>query len=56
MRGARLSMDEEFWVEMHTHFTDDEIVELGVCIGAWLALGRLQWVLDVDGPCRVPLP
>ena len=49
-----LAMDDAFWKDMHAHFTDDEIVELGVCVGAWLAFGRLQRVLDVDGGCRVP--
>jgi alkylhydroperoxidase family enzyme len=51
-----LAMDEDFWWEMHAHFSDDEIVELGVCVGAWLAFGRLQRVLDVDGACRIPIP
>lgn len=50
-----LSMDDDFWREMHANFTDDEIAELGVCVGAWLAFGRLQRVLDVDGACRVPV-
>jgi alkylhydroperoxidase family enzyme len=50
------AMDDDFWAQMHAHFTDDEIVELGICVGGWLASGRLQRVLDVDGACRVPLP
>jgi alkylhydroperoxidase family enzyme len=49
-----LSMDEEFWAELHRHFTDDELVDLALCVGSWLALGRFNQVFDIDGACRVP--
>lgn len=48
-----LSMDDAFWERMHASFTDDEIVELGLCVGSWIAFGRLQRVLGVDA-CRLP--
>jgi hypothetical protein len=35
-------------------FTDAEILDLTVCIGAWIALGRTLHVLGVDGYCRIP--
>ena len=51
-----LSLDDAFWSRMHAAFTDDEIVELTLCIGAWMSFGRLARVLDLDGACRVPPP
>ena len=49
-----LNMDDDLWARLHACFTDDELVELGLCVGSWLALGRLNRVFDVDGVCRVP--
>jgi alkylhydroperoxidase family enzyme len=49
-----LGMDEDFWAELHRHFTDDELVDLALCVGSWLALGRFNQVFDIDGACRVP--
>lgn len=51
-----LAMDDAFWSRMRAAFSDAEIVELGVCVGMWLSQGRLNRVLDIDGPCRVPTP
>jgi len=48
------NMDDPFWDRLHAAFTDDELVELGLCVGSWVALGRLNQVFDVDGGCRVP--
>jgi alkylhydroperoxidase family enzyme len=50
-----LGMDDAFWSRLHAAFTDDELVDLGLCVGAWIAFGRLNRVFDVDGACRVPL-
>lgn len=41
------------WDELHACFSDDEIVELTLAVGAWIAFGRLNQVLDIDGGCRV---
>ena len=49
-----LAMDDDLWVRLHAAFTDDELVELGLCVGSWLAFGRLNRVFDVDGLCRIP--
>ncbi len=40
----------------HRNFTDDELVDLALCVGSWLALGRFNQVFDIDGACRVPSP
>ncbi len=50
-----LSIDDAMWTELRSAYTDDELVELAVCVGAWIASGRLQRVFDIDGACRVPL-
>ena len=49
-----LNMDDAFWERLHAAFSDDELVELGLCVGSWLAFGRLNRVFDVDGACRIP--
>lgn len=46
-------MDDDLWNRLHAAFTDDELVELGLCVGSWLAFGRLNRVFDVDGVCRI---
>jgi alkylhydroperoxidase family enzyme len=49
-----LGMDAAFWDRLHAHFSDDELVDLALCVGSWLALGRFNQVFDIDGACRVP--
>jgi len=49
-----LRMDDQLWEQLHAVFEDDELVELGLCVGSWLAFGRLNRVFDVDGACRIP--
>jgi len=48
------SMDAAFWARCHAAYTDDELVDLALCVGSWLALGRFNQVFDIDGACRVP--
>lgn len=40
--------DESFWARIHAHFTDEEIVDLTVSIGSWIAAGRFMHVLEID--------
>jgi alkylhydroperoxidase family enzyme len=49
-----LGMDDAFWVRLHAHYSDDELVDLALCVASWLALGRFNQVFDIDGACRVP--
>ena len=49
-----LGMDAAFWDRCHDVYTDDELVDLALCVGSWLALGRFNQVFDIDGACRVP--
>jgi alkylhydroperoxidase family enzyme len=50
-----LGMDDAFWERLHAAFSDDELVQLGLCAGSWLAFGRLNRVFGVDEACRIPL-
>ena len=47
-------LDDEFWTRMKAHYTDREIVELSMCLGSWLAFGRLNHVLGLDAACVLP--
>ncbi|GEE03859.1 carboxymuconolactone decarboxylase [Gordonia spumicola] len=47
-------IDDEFWERMRASYTDREIVELSICIGSWLAFGRLNRVLGLDAVCVLP--
>ena len=49
-----LAMGDELWERLHDNFSDDELVDLALCVGSWLALGRFNQVFDIDGGCRVP--
>ncbi|MBF6182490.1 carboxymuconolactone decarboxylase family protein [Nocardia otitidiscaviarum] len=48
------NLDDEFWARMTRHYTQAEIVELSMCIGSWLAFGRLNHVLGLDAVCVLP--
>ncbi len=39
---------------MTAHYNQREIVELSMCIGSWLAFGRLNHVLGLDTACVLP--
>ena len=43
--------DEAFWTRMHATFAPAEVVDLTLAIGAWLALGRVTHVLELDTVC-----
>jgi hypothetical protein len=39
---------------MFAHYTQAEVVELTMCLGSWLAFGRLNRVLGLDVACVLP--
>jgi alkylhydroperoxidase family enzyme len=41
------SMDEAFMRALRGHFTDAEIIELGLVTGAFITLGRLHRAFDI---------
>ena len=47
-------LDDEFWKRMTAHYSQREIVELSMCLGSWLAFGRLNHVLGLDTQCVLP--
>jgi alkylhydroperoxidase family enzyme len=47
-------IDDEFWERMLGAYSQAEIVELTMCLGSWLAFGRLNHVLGIDAVCVLP--
>ncbi|WP_067721854.1 carboxymuconolactone decarboxylase family protein [Nocardia yamanashiensis] len=48
------SLDDTFFERMLKHYTQTEVVELSMCLGSWLAFGRLNHVLGLDAVCVLP--
>ena len=48
-----LNLDDDFFARMHAEYSDAEILDLTVCIGSWIALGRTMSVLGIDSTCRI---
>ena len=47
-------LDDEFWTRMFARYTQAEVVELTMCLGAWLSFGRLNRVFGLDAACVLP--
>ncbi|PYE20791.1 AhpD family alkylhydroperoxidase [Williamsia limnetica] len=47
-------LDEDFWSRMTAEYSQNHIVELSMCLGSWLAFGRLNHVLGIDSICVLP--
>jgi len=47
-------LDDDFWARMKQHYSDREVVELTMCLGSWIAFGRLNRVLGLDEACVLP--
>jgi len=47
-------LDQAFWDRMRAHYDQREVVELSMCLGSWLAFGRLNHVLGLDRICTLP--
>lgn len=50
-----LRVDDEFWARLRSHYSDAEIVDLGICCALWLGAGRTMRVLDVAQTCSLLL-
>ena len=50
------SLDDSAFARLHAAFTDAEILDLTVCVGGWLALGRTLHVLGIDDYCPLAGP
>ena len=51
---AHRDIDDAFFARLRAAYSDAEILDLTVCIGAWIALGRTLHVLGIDSYCRIP--
>ena len=43
-------LDDGFFAELRGHFTDPEIIELGLVTGQFIGFGRLIAALDLENP------
>ncbi len=51
-----LNIDDAFFGRLRGAFSDAEILDLTICIGEYLAFGRLTQVLKLDVECALPAP
>lgn len=42
------ALDDDFWTRLRAHYSDEEIVDLSLCLVVFLGLGRLLAVLEID--------
>ena len=42
------SIDDSFFEELHRHFSDAQILELGMLMGQFIGVGRMLMVLDLE--------
>lgn len=54
LNPAPLPHDTEFWIRARSAFRDEEIADLVISIGAWIAGGRVLHVLGLDTVCAAP--
>jgi alkylhydroperoxidase family enzyme len=47
-------IDADLWSRLHGHYTQAELVELSMCLGSWIAFGRLNHVFGLDSACTLP--
>lgn len=52
--GLEPGVDPEFWDRMFAHYSQAEVVELAMCLGSWIAFGRLNRVFGLDVACVLP--
>jgi len=43
-------LDDRLFAELRAHFTDPEIIELGLVTGQFIGFGRLIAALDLENP------
>jgi alkylhydroperoxidase family enzyme len=43
-------LDDALFLELRSHFTDPEIIELGMVTGQFIGFGRLLAALDLENP------
>jgi alkylhydroperoxidase family enzyme len=54
MATDHTSIDDDFFRRLRAHFSDPEIVEIGMAAGQYIGFGRLLMVLDLERPvCEI---
>jgi len=54
MATNHTSIDDDFFRRMRAHFSDAEIIEIGMAAGQYIGFGRLLMVLDLERPvCEI---
>lgn len=51
--AGKEAFHDAFWVEFRAAFSDEEIVDLATSVAKWLALGRINAVLDLSVSCPI---
>jgi alkylhydroperoxidase family enzyme len=51
--AGREAFDDAFWARLRAAYSDAEIVDLGVSVAKWLALGRINAVFDLTVSCPI---
>jgi AhpD family alkylhydroperoxidase len=49
------SLDDDFFVGLRAEFSDDEVLDLTLCVAVFLGLGRTLAVLGVDQSCAIDI-
>lgn len=47
------NLDDDFWRRMRAGYSDEEIVDLTLCIVTFIGLGRMLSVFGIDPACPV---
>ena len=42
------NMDDDFFERLKSHYSDEQILELGMMIGQFIGFGRMLMVLDLE--------
>jgi hypothetical protein len=50
-----LSLDDAWFAKAKQHYTEEQLHGMALMIGAWIAFGRLQTILDVHLSCSLIL-
>jgi alkylhydroperoxidase family enzyme len=49
------ALDDGFWERFRSHWGDEEIIDLSVCVASFLGLGRMTQVLAPTHACRLEI-
>lgn len=51
-----LRLDDAFFERITKFYSDEQILEISVCVGTWLMMGRIVAVMDAGVACPLRLP